>query len=319
MLVVMIQIAVNQAVSSAEERLRVAMVGIEQAPNLEEFLAARGIDPDPMHSLADLEGAAAAVALGSPPFVLVLDPGFAEEFGSENPARVTVVFDRSNQRDANRVERLQRALRAYGERIGALRVLARGVSPEVARPLVVDAWDVSTPAGRSALLLGILTYFLLFATLMGGMYLATDATAVLGPVQNSMQFGKLQSLYAEISQKGWRTIPPTDPSVLAGDAGKAGFFLPPTLVDNPPDDSRIVAEEQFGPIVPLLKWSDEEDVVRRANSSLMGLGGSVWSADVAKAEREARLDRGTLLDAKGEDVNHAGDKIVEIRKRVSSA
>jgi sodium transport system permease protein len=56
-------------------------------------------------------------------------------------------------------------------------VLARGVSPDVTRPLIVDAWDVSTPAGRSALLLGILTYFLLFATLMGGMYLATDATA----------------------------------------------------------------------------------------------------------------------------------------------
>jgi sodium transport system permease protein len=75
------------------------------------------------------------------------------------------------------VGRLQGALRAYAERIGALRVLARGVSPGVARPIIVDAWDVSTPAGRSALLLGILTYFLLFATLMGGMYLATDATA----------------------------------------------------------------------------------------------------------------------------------------------
>ena len=175
--VVMIQIVVNQAISSAEERLSVAMVGIEQAPNLAEFLAARGIDADPAHTLTDLEGAAAAVAAGSPPFALVLDDDFAEAFGGEEPARVTVVFDRSNQRDDDRVDRLGDALRAYGERIGALRVLARGVSPEVARPLIVDAWDVSTPAGRSVLLLGILTYFLLFATLMGGMYLATDATA----------------------------------------------------------------------------------------------------------------------------------------------
>ena len=177
MFVVMIQIAVNQAVSSAEERLSVPMVGIEQAPNLAEFLAARGIDADPMNALTDLESTAAAVAAGSPPYALVLDESFAAEFGSEQPARVTVVFDRSNQRDSNRVERLQRALRAYGERIGALRVLARGVSPDVTRPLIVDGWDVSTPAGRSALLLGILTYFLLFATLMGGMYLAIDATA----------------------------------------------------------------------------------------------------------------------------------------------
>jgi sodium transport system permease protein len=177
MFVVMIQIAVNQAISSAEERISVSMVGIEQAPNLAEFLAARGIDPDPAHALSDLEEAAAAVAAGSPPFALVLEESFAAEFGTEEPARVTVVFDRSNQRDDDRVERLQRALRAYGERIGALRVLARGVSPDVVRPIIVDAWDVSTPAGRSALLLGILTYFLLFATLMGGMYLATDATA----------------------------------------------------------------------------------------------------------------------------------------------
>jgi sodium transport system permease protein len=175
--VVMIHIIVQQAISAAEERVSVAMVGIEQAPNLLEFLAARGIDPDPMHTLTDLEGAAAAVAAGDPPFALVLDEGFADVFGGEDPARVTVVYDRSNQRDDDRVDRLQRALRAYGERIGALRVLARGVSPNVARPIIVDAWDVSTPAGRSVLLLGILTYFLLFATLMGGMYLATDATA----------------------------------------------------------------------------------------------------------------------------------------------
>lgn len=177
MFVVMIQIVVNQAVTSAEERLSVAMVGIEQAPNLAEFLAARGIDADPLHTLTDLEGAAAAVAAGNPPYALVLDPDFGADFGGENPARLTVVFDRSNQRDSNRVERLQRALRAYAERIGALRVLARGVSPNVTRPVIVDGWDVSTPAGRSALLLGLLTYFLLFATLMGGMYLATDATA----------------------------------------------------------------------------------------------------------------------------------------------
>jgi sodium transport system permease protein len=177
MFVVMIQIVVNQALSAGEERLSVPMVGIEAAPNLAEFLAARGIDPDPAHALTDLETAAAAVATGTPGYVLVLDPTFAEDFGGAEPARVTVVFDRSNQRDDSRVDRLQAALRAYAERIGALRVLARGVSPGVSRPILIDSWDVSTPASRSALLLGILTYFLLFATLMGGMYLAIDATA----------------------------------------------------------------------------------------------------------------------------------------------
>ncbi|KAK8063644.1 hypothetical protein PG996_008296 [Apiospora saccharicola] len=108
---------------------------------------------------------------------------------------------------------------------------------------------------------------------------ATDAEAALGPVQNSMQYAKLQELYGEVSKQGLKVAYKADlpPSL----DGKGGFFLPPT--------------EQFGPIVPLMKWSDEEDVIRRANASLMGLGGSVWSADTARAERMTRqLEAGTV-------------------------
>ncbi|KAK4150067.1 NAD/NADP-dependent betaine aldehyde dehydrogenase [Chaetomidium leptoderma] len=123
-----------------------------------------------------------------------------------------------------------------------------------------------------------------------------DPTAVLGPIQNSMQFGKLQDMYSQIDKQGWKAIPTPDlSSYSSATTPGAGFFLPPTLIDNPPDDSRIVTEEQFGPIVPLLRWSDEDDVVRRANASPFGLGGSVWSADAAKAERTARrLEAGTV-------------------------
>lgn len=121
---------------------------------------------------------------------------------------------------------------------------------------------------------------------------ATDAEAVLGPVQNSMQYNKLLDLYSHGSKEGWKIA-------LGGEAALsktgAGYFLPPTVVDNPPDDSRIVTEEQFGPIVPLLKWSDEAEVLRRANVSLYGLGGSVWSADLERAERMTRrLEAGTV-------------------------
>ncbi|KAK3302660.1 Aldehyde/histidinol dehydrogenase [Chaetomium strumarium] len=119
-----------------------------------------------------------------------------------------------------------------------------------------------------------------------------DPTAVLGPIQNTMQYAKLQDMYAQISQQGWKAVPAPD---LSAPKPGAGFFLPPTLIDNPPDDARIVTEEQFGPIVPLLKWSDEDDVVRRANATPYGLGGSVWSADRARAERTARrLEAGTV-------------------------
>src|SRR5205814_774339 len=68
-------------------------------------------------------------------------------------------------------------LNAYAQQIGTLRLVAHGVDPTLLRPLIVDDLDVSTSAGRSVLLLGTLTYFLLFATLTGGMHLAIDTTA----------------------------------------------------------------------------------------------------------------------------------------------
>ncbi|RAX28903.1 aldehyde dehydrogenase, partial [Enterococcus sp. HPCN18] len=74
-----------------------------------------------------------------------------------------------------------------------------------------------------------------------------------------------------------------------------GYFVPLTLVDNPPDDSRVVVEEAFGPVLPLLKWTDVDDVVARANDTEYGLAGAVWAANIEKATEIAhRLDTGTV-------------------------
>lgn len=105
-----------------------------------------------------------------------------------------------------------------------------------------------------------------------------------------MQYAKLLDLYSDITKQGYKVA-------LGGDipGESKGFFLPATVIDNPPDDSRLVTLEQFGPIVPLLKWSDEDDVIRRANASLMGLGGSVWGKDLVAAEKMTRrLEAGTV-------------------------
>lgn len=90
-------------------------------------------------------------------------------------------------------------------------------------------------------------------------------------------------MYAEVSKQNWAVA-------LAGaaDASRNGYFITPSIIDNPPEDSRIVREEPFGPIVPLLKWSDEGDVIDRANALREGLGASVWSKDLERAERMAR-------------------------------
>lgn len=59
----------------------------------------------------------------------------------------------------------------------------------------------------------------------------------------------------------------------------------PTIIDNPPNDSRIIQEEPFGPIVPVQPWSDEAEVIERANKTTTGLGACVWGKDIAHAEK----------------------------------
>ncbi|KAL6709106.1 hypothetical protein ACN47E_001922 [Coniothyrium glycines] len=118
----------------------------------------------------------------------------------------------------------------------------------------------------------------------------TEKDVVVGPVQNKMQFDKVKDLYSQIEKQAWKTA-------LAGSVGESrnGYFITPAIIDNPPEDSRIVVEEPFGPIVPLLKWSDEDDVIDRANALRTGLGASVWSKDVKRAEGMARrLEAGSV-------------------------
>lgn len=174
---VLINVMVSQNLSSLDERLELPIVGAERAPNLIAFLNARGVHEAAGHGVTSLDEAAAAVASGERDVTLVIDERFAEDFGTERTARVTVIFDRSKSRAASRVERVRSAIAGYGQQIGTLRLVANGVDPSLLRPMLIDELDVSTPAGRSVLMLGMLTYFLLFATLMGGLHLAIDSTA----------------------------------------------------------------------------------------------------------------------------------------------
>jgi aldehyde dehydrogenase (NAD+) len=119
----------------------------------------------------------------------------------------------------------------------------------------------------------------------GGM----DEGTQLGPLQNKMQHERVKALLEDCRNNGHRLHSVGE--VPSGD----GYFLPITFVDDPPEESRIVAEEQFGPVLPLLKFQDAEDAVARANSSRYGLTGSVWSADAERAAALARrLQCGTV-------------------------
>jgi acyl-CoA reductase-like NAD-dependent aldehyde dehydrogenase len=110
-----------------------------------------------------------------------------------------------------------------------------------------------------------------------------EPDVVVGPIQNGAQFELVRDMYAEVERQGWKVALEGKVRVT-----EKGYFVEPAIIDDPPEDSRIVVEEPFGPIVPLLRWSDEDEVIERANALKTGLGASVWSRDVARAERMAR-------------------------------
>jgi acyl-CoA reductase-like NAD-dependent aldehyde dehydrogenase len=74
----------------------------------------------------------------------------------------------------------------------------------------------------------------------------------------------------------------------------AGFFTPVAFADDPADDSRVVAEEAFGPILPLMRYRGIDEVVERANNSIYGLGASVWGDEDEAAKVASRLEAGTV-------------------------
>lgn len=111
----------------------------------------------------------------------------------------------------------------------------------------------------------------------------------LGPIQNRMQYEKLKNLLADAREEGHRFL-------LGGEIeNRKGFFVPVTIIDNPPEDSRVVVEEAFGPVLPLLKFKDIDDVIGRANESEYGLAASVWGKDLQAARGIAeRIEAGTV-------------------------
>ncbi|SIO11445.1 aldehyde dehydrogenase family protein [Paraburkholderia phenazinium] len=135
-----------------------------------------------------------------------------------------------------------------------------------------------------------------------------DHEVTVGPVQNKMQFDKVKAFIDDIKANGQNIV-------LGGDVDEnlPGYFIPVTVVDNPPESARIVQEEQFGPIVPIIAYDDVEDAIARANNSPFGLGGSVWGRDTAAAVAVAnRLETGMVwvneIHTQGVDIPFGGHK-----------
>ena len=117
---------------------------------------------------------------------------------------------------------------------------------------------------------------------------ASDPASKFGPVQNRMQFDHVRALANDARAKGGRFL--SGGEAMEGE----GYFFPLTVVTDVTDGDRLVDEEQFGPILPIIRFSDPEDALARANANENGLGGSIWSSDteIALAFAE-RLESGT--------------------------
>lgn len=110
----------------------------------------------------------------------------------------------------------------------------------------------------------------------------------LGPLNNQMQYDRVKELIEEAK---------TDGNIIAGGEvpDQPGYFIRPTIVRDITEGSRLVDEEQFGPVLPVMKFTEDSEVVERANASSWGLGGSVWSSDLDKAYALAeKMDAGTV-------------------------
>jgi aldehyde dehydrogenase (NAD+) len=111
----------------------------------------------------------------------------------------------------------------------------------------------------------------------------------IGPIQNSAQYRRVLELIQDAKDNGYTFL-------IGGNASEApGYFVPVTILDNPPETARIVQEEQFGPVLPLMKFDSLDEVIARANASEYGLGASIWSADIDRAQEIAsRIEAGTV-------------------------
>lgn len=170
-----INLSLKQTLSDVSEALDLPVIGQQHAPNLVSFLRSANINvvdgPDTRAAALD------AISDGTHSVVVVITDSFGEDLAAAVPATIEVITDKSNTQGRKDTRRARGVLDSYNRQLAMMRLTLRGVSPNVMRPLNIDEVDVSTPSGRSAMLLGMLSYFFIFALLMGGMNLAIDSTA----------------------------------------------------------------------------------------------------------------------------------------------
>ncbi len=155
------------------ESVSIPVVGQEHAPAFVDWLRQQaGVTVSPGPSSPE-----AAVRDGQADIVIVISDDYADNFRTSRPATVQIVTDGSRNSARPVIERIRRLIQRYGAEVGALRLIARGVSPAGVTPLKIEEIEISTAQQRAAQVLAFIPMFIILAAFVGGMSIATDSTA----------------------------------------------------------------------------------------------------------------------------------------------
>jgi len=172
MFVMILNLVISRQLDQAEGPLELPVIGASYAPNLLAALRQQGFAPQ--RPVAD---PIAAVRGHDAVAVLRIPPDFGKSWERGDPAQVELYYDASRRDQQQPVNRLKQMLERYSRLNGAMRLVARGLSPALSTPVVVEERDQSTPRSRAGALFSILPYFFVLTVFIGGMYLAIDLTA----------------------------------------------------------------------------------------------------------------------------------------------
>jgi sodium transport system permease protein len=222
-LVVCLLYFVAQSIQGRIDKITAPIVNAQFAPDFVRFLERRGVRVD-----ADPQDYEARVKNGELDAVLVVDPNYAISLASGRPVTITLVTLTSRERSAPIAGRLAGEVRSYATMIGNERMILRGIAPSVARPVMLEELDFSSVEQRSARFLQMMSFYALFAGLMGAIAAALDVTAGERERQTLEPLLTTPVMVSELAIGKWMAVAVVN--LLAVTASMLGFLIALKLV-----------------------------------------------------------------------------------------
>ncbi|HLW12804.1 MAG TPA: ABC transporter permease, partial [Casimicrobiaceae bacterium] len=219
----------NLMASQAEHarEMTLPVIGAEYAPAVVAFLQRQQVSVT--KAPADYD---AQIRRGDLDVVLVIDASFGKDVEQGKPGTVQLVFDRSRDRARPSIDQAESLLRGYNRLWGDQRLMLRGVTTSVANPLLIEMADLATPQQSGALVLFLVAYYGLFASVMGGMAVALDTTAGERERQSLEPLLMTPARPAEIVVGKWLAVCAFDALVVT--LTLTGFYLTLAFAPLPP-------------------------------------------------------------------------------------